>query len=120
MCHTLISQAVIESCLHSCRSFNLFDSAMSALRLLCDHSCYSFIDIANLHTVRIVLNLVHALQAVIPQSAVEHVTLRLTEGKAVLVGGLAKIELISGKPFLFTFFISNQVSNVSAKLRVFF
>eukprot|EP00953_Heterococcus_sp_UTEX-ZZ885_P001989 1588-Heterococcus_DN1.PRE.6 len=49
------------------------------------------------------------LKAVIPQSAVEHVTLRLTEGKAVLVGGLAKIELLSGKPFLFTFFISNQV-----------
>jgi hypothetical protein len=61
------------------------------------------------HNVHRIVTYKH-LQAVIPQSAVEHVTLRLTEGKAVLVGGLAKIELISGKPFLFTFFISNQVS----------
>ncbi|KAG5175010.1 P-loop containing nucleoside triphosphate hydrolase protein [Tribonema minus] len=49
------------------------------------------------------------LKSVIPAKAVEHVTLRLTEGKAVLVGGLARIELVSGKPFLFTFFVSNEV-----------
>lgn len=49
------------------------------------------------------------LKAVIPQKQVEHVTLRLQEGKCVLIGGLVKVELLEGRPFLFTFFISNNV-----------
>ena len=40
----------------------------------------------------------------------EPVTFRVASGKAVLVGGLAKIELIGDcKPFLFTFFVANGI-----------
>mmetsp|Transcript_5854 Transcript_5854/g.8786 ORF Transcript_5854/g.8786 Transcript_5854/m.8786 type:complete len:423 (+) Transcript_5854:166-1434(+) len=59
------------------------------------------------------------LKSVIPQRPVEHVTLRLAEGKIVLLGGLVRIELIYGRPFLFTFFVSNQVKiHVTDKQRV--
>jgi 30S ribosome assembly GTPase len=38
------------------------------------------------------------------------VTFRVGSGKAVLVGGLAKVELIGdSKPFLFTFFVANGI-----------
>jgi hypothetical protein len=41
---------------------------------------------------------------------VEPITLRVASGKCVLVGGLAKIEVIGdSKPFLFTFFVANDV-----------
>ena len=41
---------------------------------------------------------------------VEPVTFRVGSGKCVLVGGLARIELIGEcKPFLFTFFVANDV-----------
>jgi hypothetical protein len=43
-------------------------------------------------------------------SNVEPITFRVAAGKAVLVGGLAKIELIGdSKPFLFTFFVANGI-----------
>lgn len=43
-------------------------------------------------------------------SRVEPITFRVASGKAVLVGGLAKIELIGdSKPFLFTFFVGNAI-----------
>lgn len=42
--------------------------------------------------------------------SVEPVTFRLDPGKCVQVGGLARVELKeTSKPFLFTFFISNEV-----------
>jgi hypothetical protein len=37
------------------------------------------------------------------------VTFRVAQGKCVLVGGLARVELADGKPFLFTFFVANDV-----------
>jgi len=41
---------------------------------------------------------------------VEPITFRIAAGKCVLIGGLAQIELIGdSKPFLFTFYISNDV-----------
>lgn len=42
---------------------------------------------------------------------VEPITFRVASGKCVLVGGLAKIELIGEdtKPFLFTFFVANEI-----------
>jgi len=41
---------------------------------------------------------------------VEPVTFRLSSGKCVLVGGLARVELIGdSKPFLFTFFVANDI-----------
>ncbi|CAN0577859.1 unnamed protein product, partial [Ectocarpus sp. 12 AP-2014] len=40
---------------------------------------------------------------------VDHVTFRVGEGKVVLVGGLARVEVVTGRPFLLTFFVSNDV-----------
>lgn len=41
---------------------------------------------------------------------VEPITFRVAAGKCVLVGGLARIELIGdSKPFLFTFFVANDI-----------
>lgn len=41
---------------------------------------------------------------------VEPITFRVASGKCVLVGGLAKIEVIGdSKPFLFTFFVANDI-----------
>ena len=40
----------------------------------------------------------------------EPITFRVASGKCVLVGGLARIELIGDcKPFLFTFFVANDI-----------
>ena len=40
----------------------------------------------------------------------EPITFRLPAGKCVLVGGLARIELMDdSKPFLFTFFVANEI-----------
>jgi hypothetical protein len=41
---------------------------------------------------------------------VEPVTFRVPSGKCVLIGGLAKLELIGdSKPFLFSFFVANEI-----------
>ena len=41
---------------------------------------------------------------------VEPITFRVASGKCVLVGGLARIEVIGdSKPFMFTFFVSNDI-----------
>lgn len=40
----------------------------------------------------------------------EPVTFRVSSGKCVLVGGLARIEVIGdSRPFLFTFFVANEI-----------
>lgn len=50
------------------------------------------------------------LKMVIPKKQVEPVTFRVGSGKCVLIGGLAKIEVIGdSKPFFFTFFVSNDI-----------
>ena len=45
-----------------------------------------------------------------PSRRVDHVTLRLGEGKSVLLGGLARLEVVEGRPFFFTFFLAPGVS----------
>merc|ERR1711871_488854 len=49
------------------------------------------------------------LKAVIPSKPINAITLRVTEGKCVMIGALATIELLEGKPFFFTFFVSNGI-----------
>ncbi|CAE7493574.1 BPG2, partial [Symbiodinium microadriaticum] len=49
------------------------------------------------------------LKKVIPSKRVSHVTLRIDEGRCVLIGALAKFELVQGRPVQCTFFISNEV-----------
>jgi len=50
------------------------------------------------------------LKIVVPKKKVEPITFRIASGKCALVGGLAKIELIGdSKPFLFTFFVANEI-----------
>lgn len=49
------------------------------------------------------------LKLVIPNKQIHHVTLHVEENNCVLIGGLAKIELVEGKPLFMTFFISNHV-----------
>jgi len=50
------------------------------------------------------------LKMVVPKKEVEPITLRIASGKCVQVGGLARIEVIGdSKPFLFTFFVSNDI-----------
>lgn len=65
---------------------------------------------------------VNELKQVIPVKPINAVTLRVEEGKAVLLGGLATIELVEGKPFFFTFFVSNEVKlhqTMSSKVATF-
>ncbi|GKY94693.1 hypothetical protein MPSEU_000434800 [Mayamaea pseudoterrestris] len=50
------------------------------------------------------------LKVVVPQRKVEPITFRVVAGKCVLIGGLARVEVIGdSKPFLFTFFVANQI-----------
>jgi len=50
------------------------------------------------------------LKIVCPKKQIEPITFRVTTGKCVLVGGLAKIEVIGdSKPFLLTFFVANEI-----------
>lgn len=49
------------------------------------------------------------LRAVLPSKNVERVTYRLGEGKALFLGGLARIDVLEGKPFFFTVFVSPNV-----------
>jgi len=50
------------------------------------------------------------LASVVPKKRSQHVTLRLGEGKSVLLGGIARLHFRSGLPFLFTFYCANDVS----------
>lgn len=49
------------------------------------------------------------LKQVIPLKPINAVTLRIESGKCVLIGGLARIELLDSRPFFLTFFISNEI-----------
>lgn len=50
------------------------------------------------------------LKMVVPKKPVEPVSFRVGPGKCVLIGGLARIEVSNdSKPFLFTFFVSNDI-----------
>ena len=46
----------------------------------------------------------------VPSRKVEHVTLRVSEGKGVMLGGLARVEMVEGRPFFLTFFLAPGVS----------
>ena len=49
------------------------------------------------------------LRQVIPATPINPVTLRISEGKTVLIGGLARVEILEGLPFFVTFFVSNEI-----------
>ena len=49
------------------------------------------------------------LKLVIPNERINAVTLRITEGKAVMIGGLASLQLVDSRPLFFTFFVSDKV-----------
>jgi len=50
------------------------------------------------------------LKMVVPKRKVEPITFRVEPGKCVLIGGLARVEVLAdSKPFLFTFFVSNAI-----------
>lgn len=49
------------------------------------------------------------LRLVVPSKSVEKVTIRLGEKKALYMGGLARIEVVRGKPFFFTCFFSSAI-----------
>ena len=50
------------------------------------------------------------LGQVVPKKRAQHVTLRVAEGKSVLLGGIARLHMEEGRPFLFTFYLANDVS----------
>ena len=49
------------------------------------------------------------LALVVPKKRAEHVTLRVAEGKCIMLGGIARVHMRSGLPFLFTFYLANAV-----------
>jgi len=49
------------------------------------------------------------LGQVVPKKRAQHVTLRVPEGKSVLLGGIARLHMRSGRPFFFTFYLANAV-----------
>lgn len=49
------------------------------------------------------------LKAVLPPNKVDNVTFRLEEGKAIYIGGLARLEVVEGRAFFFTCFFSPLV-----------
>eukprot|EP00977_Amphora_coffeiformis_P018748 scaffold6695_cov155-Amphora_coffeaeformis.AAC.1 len=50
------------------------------------------------------------LKIAVPSKQVEPISYRIEAGKCVLIGGLARIELVGDcKPFLFTFFVANSI-----------
>jgi len=49
------------------------------------------------------------LAMVVPKKRAQHVTLRVKEGKSVLLGGIAQVHVRSGRPYLLTFYMANAV-----------
>ena len=49
------------------------------------------------------------LSQVVPKKRAQHVSLRVKEGKSVLLGGIARVNLLAGMPYLFTFYLANAV-----------
>jgi len=50
------------------------------------------------------------LAAVVPKRRGQPVSLRLEEGRSLLLGGLARLDLVAGRPFLFTAYLSDAVT----------
>jgi ribosome biogenesis GTPase A len=49
------------------------------------------------------------LKQVIPKSTITPQTFRVSTGKCLLIGGMAQIEMLEGKPFFITCFFSNEL-----------
>lgn len=49
------------------------------------------------------------LKQIIPIKPIKPITLRVEEGKVVLIGGFAKVELTAGRPMFLTFFTSSAI-----------
>lgn len=50
------------------------------------------------------------LAGVVPKKRSQHVSLRMGEGQSLLLGGLARVHMRSGRPFLFTLYLANAVT----------
>jgi ribosome biogenesis GTPase A len=50
------------------------------------------------------------LADVVPKKRGQHVSLRMGEGQSLLLGGLARVHMRSGRPFLFTLYLANAVA----------
>ena len=50
------------------------------------------------------------LSQIVPKKRAQHVTLRVAEGKSVLLGGIARLHMRAGRPFFFTFYLANAVA----------
>jgi ribosome biogenesis GTPase A len=50
------------------------------------------------------------LAGVVPKKRGQHVSLRMGEGQSLLLGGLARVHMRSGRPFLFTLYLANAVA----------
>lgn len=49
------------------------------------------------------------LRAVLPAKSICNVTFRLGEGKSLYLGGLARIDVVEGRPFFFSAYVSSEV-----------
>ena len=47
--------------------------------------------------------------SVVPKKRPTHVSLRLSDDKVVLIGGLGRVRILEGRPFIFTFYFANDV-----------
>ncbi|GJQ10787.1 hypothetical protein GpartN1_g2578.t1 [Galdieria partita] len=72
------------------------------------HSLYDTPGIVQPHQITHLLTS-EEIKMVLPKKRVRVVSFRLREGKCIHFGGLARIEMIQGKPFFFTVFMSNEV-----------
>jgi len=72
------------------------------------HSMYDTPGIVQPHQITHCLHS-EEIKMVLPKKRVRVVSFRLREGKCILFGGLARIEMLQGKPFFFTVFMSNEV-----------
>lgn len=72
------------------------------------HSLYDTPGIVQPHQITHYLHS-EEIKMVLPKKRVRVVSFRLREGKCIHFGGLARIEMLQGKPFFFTVFMSNEV-----------
>ena len=55
--------------------------------------------------------LTHAeLKAILPTRPLQPVTYRLSEGQSILLGGMARVDHVAGRPFLYTVYVSGGVT----------
>ena len=91
---------------------NVPGTTLNAIRIALPKHGVTFVDTPGLLNPRQLTTRLPSdeLRQVIPTRAVRCITHRLAAGKVVLLGGLARVELLEGLPFFFTFFVSSDVT----------